>query len=184
MTLFERLRRGLRDESGFGLIELLSAMLMLNVGIIALVAAFTSGQVSLRRAGEIGTASTVADRQMELYRSVKWTQILLDQTSLSSADATYRCDPIYGTDCAPLTDADAYKVAVSTTGCTLPLANQCIPSRLVTGADNKSYRVDTYIVPSQVTSGRDVRRVTVVVRRASNLQALARQTSDFDESTG
>ena len=39
-----------RDESGFGLLELLMAMVMLNVGILAIVAAFSSGNAALARA--------------------------------------------------------------------------------------------------------------------------------------
>jgi Tfp pilus assembly protein PilV len=36
-----------RDESGFGMLELLMAMVMLNVGILAVVAAFSSGNAAL-----------------------------------------------------------------------------------------------------------------------------------------
>jgi len=43
--------RRLRQEAGFGLIELLMAMTILNVGILATVAAFNSGIVTLRRSG-------------------------------------------------------------------------------------------------------------------------------------
>jgi Tfp pilus assembly protein PilV len=53
-----------RSEEGFGLIEVLIAIVMLNVGILALVAAFQSGAVALRRASHISTASTLADAQM------------------------------------------------------------------------------------------------------------------------
>ena len=35
----------LRSEEGFGLIELLIAMVILNVGLLALVAAFQSGAI-------------------------------------------------------------------------------------------------------------------------------------------
>ena len=38
-----------RDESGFGLIELLMAMVMLNIGILAIVAAFNSGILTSNR---------------------------------------------------------------------------------------------------------------------------------------
>ena len=40
----------LRSEQGFGLIELLMAMVMLNIGILAVVAAFNSGIFALNRA--------------------------------------------------------------------------------------------------------------------------------------
>jgi hypothetical protein len=56
--------------------------------------------------------------------------------------------------------------------------------RTVTGPDKISYRIDTYIVSQNVAGGRAVKKVTVVVRRASTLRTLARLTSSFDESTG
>lgn len=44
-------RKRLRQEAGFGLLELLMAMTILNIGILAVVGAFNSGAVALRRAG-------------------------------------------------------------------------------------------------------------------------------------
>ncbi len=64
-------------EQGFGLIELLISIVILNVGILAIVAAFTSGAVALQRASETSTASVLADKQMELYRAVRYTNIAL-----------------------------------------------------------------------------------------------------------
>ena len=80
-----------REESGFGLLELLMAMVMLNVGILALVAAFNSGAVALRRASKQSNAATLADTQMELFRGLKYTSIVQDTTEWNSsvADATW-----------------------------------------------------------------------------------------------
>lgn len=184
MALLSRLSWRLREEDGFGLIELLAAMLMLNVGIIALVTAFSSGQVSLRRAGKVATAASLADRQMEGYRAIRYTLIMLDLTSVAAADSTYVNDSAYGADGTYTGDVDTSKNAITTT-CTTPVPDYCNPSRVATGADGKSYRVDTYITENPVTSGRNVRRVTVVVRDANLLSSvLARQSSDFDQSTG
>jgi Tfp pilus assembly protein PilV len=55
-----------RDESGFGMLELLMAMVMLNVGILAVVGAFSSGNVALARASRISTAAALANKQMEV----------------------------------------------------------------------------------------------------------------------
>src|SRR6266550_3173599 len=71
-----------REEGGFGLIELVIAMFMLNVGILALVAAFNSGAIALRRASHTSTAASLADSQMELYRALTYSQIGLDTTSV------------------------------------------------------------------------------------------------------
>src|SRR4249920_2027066 len=62
----------LRAQSGFGLIELLMAMVMLNIGLLAVVAAFTSGIWGLARAGRVSTAAALADQQMEIYRGLAY----------------------------------------------------------------------------------------------------------------
>lgn len=181
MTPLTWVWRRVRREEAFGLIELLIAMAILNVGILALVAAFTSGQVALRQAGRTATATSLADSQMELYRAVVWAAIALDQTAVAAADSTYKCDSAL-----PVASPCSAATVVTRTDCTgTPLPNECLPSRTATGADGKSYRVDTYITSEPVASGRNIRRVTVVVRNPTDLSAVpwARQSSDFDEST-
>jgi Tfp pilus assembly protein PilV len=78
----------LRQEAGFGLIELLMAMVILNIGILVVVAAFNSGIVTLRRSGMISNASVLADKQMELYRSLTYGAIALDPTSIPARRRT------------------------------------------------------------------------------------------------
>jgi type II secretory pathway pseudopilin PulG len=174
-------RARLRSERGFGLIELLMAMVILNIGILAIVAAFNSGIFALNRASRISTASTLADSQMELYRAIKYDAIALDSTALGSVDNTYKCDAALGSSCPNSTSGEV------TTSCTSsPLPNECNPSRSVTGADHKLYRVDTYILTQTPTNGRTLKAVTVVVRDGGALSArpFARVTSTFDSSTG
>ena len=65
----------MRPEEGMTLIELLIAMAVLSIGIAALVAAFSSGVVSINRARVTSTAGTVADKQMELYRQAAFTSL-------------------------------------------------------------------------------------------------------------
>ena len=79
----------LRSEGGFGLIELLMAMVLLNIGILAIVASFQSGAVALRRASHISTASALADQQMEGYRALLYAQIGFDTGQMSGLDNTY-----------------------------------------------------------------------------------------------
>ena len=175
------MRVRLRSERGFGLIELLMAMVMLNIGILAIVAAFNSGTVALNRASKISTASALADSQMELYRAITYNTIALDSTALGSVDNTYKCDSALGVSCPNSTSTE-----VTRTDCASPLPSECIPSRNVTGADHKNYRVDTYIVLTTPTNGRSLKAVTVVVRDGNALSArpYARVTSTFDASTG
>jgi hypothetical protein len=55
----------------------------------------------------------------------------------------------------------------------------------VTGADGRQYRIDTYIVTTAPTGGRNIKKVTVVIRDYNNLTlTYARQISTFDQSTG
>ena len=70
---WNRFVANLRDERGVGLVELLIALMVLNIGIFATVAAFTSGAVAIRRASHVSTASAIADKQMEAYRDTSFT---------------------------------------------------------------------------------------------------------------
>lgn len=164
----------LRSEEGFGLIELLVAMMMLSIGILAILAAFNSGAVAMQRASQVSTASVLADKQMELYRALNYSAIALHTASKTTADANsvYAGDPAWS----------ATQQTITCTGS--PLPDQCDAMRTLTGPDQASYRVDTYIVLVSTAGRRDVKRVTVVVRSSSELRTLARLTSVFDQSTG
>jgi type II secretory pathway pseudopilin PulG len=161
-----------------GLIELLMAITILNIGILAIVAAFNSGMITLRRSSMVATASVLADQQMELYRALTYDQISLDTTSLATADNNYKCDSALGSSC-PNSTASLVQASCS------PLTNQCTPSRTVTGPDHHSYRVDTYVLNDHpLAASRTVKKVTIVVRNGLKLgKVLARETSTFDCST-
>jgi Tfp pilus assembly protein PilV len=171
----------LREEHGFGLIELLIAMVVLNIGLLALVATFQSSAFALRRASHVSTAATLADTQMELYRALTYSQIALDPTLLASTDNAYKCDSVLGSACPNSTAAE------QTATCS-PQTAACTPSRLVTSyGDRYGYRIDTYITLVTTTNGtgtgRVEKKVTVVVRDNSNLRrSLARATSTFDQT--
>jgi type II secretory pathway pseudopilin PulG len=167
----------LRAQEGFGLIELLIAMLFLSIALLGILAAFTAGQTAIRRASRLSTAATLADQQLELYRALTYSAIALDNTSVQATDATYRGDVALG--------GSISNDVTTTTGCT-GLPNQCVPSRSLTGPDHGSYRVDTYVVSQSPTNGRANKLVTVVVRDETNLggKAWARVTAAFDQSTG
>ena len=181
-------RARLRSEDGFGLIELLMAIVMLNIGILAIVATFDSGAVALRRASHISTASALADKQMEGYRALLYAQIGFDTTQMSGLDNTYKCDSVLGgacpntvTTCSSGTCADD-TVPVLACG----TANQCKPSWTVSGAnspDSYIYRIDSYILYKTQGSGRQLKQITVVVRDGyAPSNTLARLTSTFDQT--
>ena len=73
-----RLVKKLRGEEGLGLVELLIALLVLNVGIFATLGAFTSAATTINRASHFSTASAISDKTMECFRdssyaSISWT---------------------------------------------------------------------------------------------------------------
>lgn len=176
----------LRKDDGFGLVELMVSMVMLNVGILAVVAAFNSGVIALRTAGEVSTASVLADKQMELYRALLYGQIALDEAALAAAntDTTYQCDVANKIDPAgPCGGANQAAPLSPPTTCS-PLTVQCTPIQNVTGPDGHAYRVDTYMVSQTPPTGRAVKLVTVVIRKSSTLATLTRLSSTFDESSG
>ena len=168
-TVFARLR----SEQGFGLIELMISLIVLNIGILAVLASFNSGAFALQRASQVSSASVLADTQMELYRALNWSAITLNSGSVTTACA----DATYAAELSPC----ATQV---TSACTSSLP-QCNPMQTpVIGPDNRSYRIDTYVASQTPTNGRAVKLVTVIVRHSTTLKLLARVTTTFDQSTG
>jgi type IV pilus modification protein PilV len=183
MTMLQR-RPRVRHEGGFTLVELLIAMVVLTIGILALIAAYSSGYVALNRATRVSSARLIADQQMERFRAVQYSAIQLNTTCGASCteDATYTGDT-------------AYSAAAQVTGtCT---DATCLPTQTKTGPDGKSYRLDSYIAYTCVSgtlttspsltcgSGNPypVKRVTVVVR-SSSLTAPVREQSTFTTFPG
>jgi Tfp pilus assembly protein PilE len=169
-----RLIARLRSEGGFGLVELMSAMVVLNIGLAALLAAFTNGILTAKRSGRVATASTLADTQIELYRALTYSAIALDPSSVPTSgpyisDSAYSASQVTGT-CAGAVSSNP----------------QCNASRTMTGPDHGTYEIDTYIGWFTPTNGRPAKQVTVVVRDTNNLSgpALVRRSTVFDESTG
>ena len=172
------LLRARKEQSGFGLIELLMSMTMLNVGILALIAAFQSGAFALQRASKVSTAAAIADIQMERYRGYKYCGILFSAPDVAGVDSTYTGDTVAYTG-PPLTPANDPKC----TSATPPADSK--PSLTITGPDSKRYRVDVYIAADAVTAARPLKRVTVVVRDGNTpTKVWARVASTFDEATG
>lgn len=128
-----RVARRLRSEAGFGLIELLIAMLVTNIAVMALVAALSSSHVALVRASRISTAAAVANAELEKYRALTWASVKIAPT----APTQTKTGP----------DGRAYTLA--TTG-----VWEC------PNAPGATVASETASCP---TGGRPVRRLTVVV---------------------
>jgi prepilin-type N-terminal cleavage/methylation domain-containing protein len=170
----------LQREEGFTLVELLIAMVVLTVGILALIAAYSSGYLALSRATRVSSARLIADQQMERYRALQYSAIRLNTTCGTSCteDATFTGDTTYSS-------------AAQVTGCSTT-DSTCLPTQTKTGPDGKSYRLDSYVEYTCVSgtlvtspsltcgSGNPypVKRVTVAVR-SSTLTAPVREQSTF-----
>jgi len=152
-----------RSQQGFALIEMLAAIVIINIGLLAILLALNSGMITLRRSAESSTASAVADQQIERYRAVTFAAVFLDTTSLAATDSTYASDT-------------AYSASQVNQTCS-PLVAACTPSQTVTGPDGRSYRIDTYIVWTTPTGGAPVKQITVVVREPGSPTVLARVVS-------
>ena len=70
----------MRREDGFTLVELVIAMIVLTVGILALIAAYSSGYMALNRATRVSSATRFADSQMERIRAVQYSAVKLNTT--------------------------------------------------------------------------------------------------------
>lgn len=225
--MVKRLLLRLRGEDGFGLIELSMAMVMLNVGILAVVSAFQSGAVALRRASLVANASVVADQQMEAFRRMRNCEINLQSANMPSSTSTYAADTAaytaagsyyssgtsaasqtWVTDYLPSTGQSTYVstwesnhspvydsqdtttlTGNSTPNCVNGASSAVNPHQTVTGPDNKSYIVDTYIYAVQVMNTATnpatpqgwQKQVTIVVRDPSDqTHSLFRESSTFD----
>jgi type II secretory pathway pseudopilin PulG len=174
-----------RDESGFGLLELLMAIVMLNVGILAIVSAFSASSLALARASRIATATTLAHTQMERYRGAKYADIVFitSEWNAAVADSNYTSDGVYQAYMASPPPPKALVTTVTSCPANVP-ANACDPSYTVTGPDHQQYRVDTYLYYDTPTNGGQLKTVTVSVRDPSNNRSYARLTTTFDPSTG
>lgn len=187
---FTSLRRLLREESGFGLIELMIAMTVLNLGILAIFAGFSSGYTALNRASRTASGAALADQQIERFRAVKFGAICLSNTT---TDSTRTAGAPSGTAVATCVTTDPARVTLRTG---------------VTGPDNTLFRVDTYVVwrcptgtfttsapfttaapgcvgDDDLESSSALKHVRVTVRDNTTISRIYALTeSTFDQTTG
>ena len=196
----------LGEEAGFGLIELLIAMVVMQVALLALIGSFSAGSVALGRAGKVNTAATLADQQMELYRSMPYDAIGLD-TAGAPTTGTYVGDTTYcpsGQSPVCGNTGPVNNTGTSTWSCTASSgttsvstyfsangANPCLAHRLVSSSstpaspDGRNYYVDSYIKYGTLIAGqRPAKQVSVVVREDTSAKILAVVVSTFDCATG
>lgn len=85
----------IRSERGFGMIELLAAMSVMVIGLLAVFTMFQAGIVAVRRAGNQTTAAVLADSEMEKFRAIKYESVGLASAAVNAADSVYKGDIAY-----------------------------------------------------------------------------------------
>jgi type II secretory pathway pseudopilin PulG len=190
------------SEAGFGLVELLIAMVILQIALLALVGAFGAGSVALGRASKANTAQALANQQLELYRSMTYDPIGLDtaaaptsgmyvaDTSVCPASQTPVCGNT-GPRNNPNTSSWSCTAATGTTSVSLYYSangiNPCLAHRPVSGAgspDGLSYYVDTYIKLTTATATqRAFKQISVVVRDGVSGKELVKEITTLDCGT-
>ena len=179
--------RAATREEGQGLIELIVALTILAVGIGSLLTLLTSSSLSLQRSGQKGTALVLAEKQLELYRSVGYRDIRLDDALVSAIAST---DPYMTANSSDSTipsgtaASQRLDTAVDSNPCGSPMPDECKPVQILPPSltpDHRSYEIDTYIQTSNPNGGDNVATVTVVVRNANltTRPILARSASTF-----
>jgi Tfp pilus assembly protein PilV len=183
-----------RDEDGFGLIELLIAMVVLNIGILALVATFQSGALALRRSAATSNGTVVADKTMEVFRALQNKAIYLNAPASGGSDVSGYPNGIPNSTSTWYSkyqgDTSAYG-GVTYYNYTTPSSSPLWVTQATTGtgytpipaSNSANLPSGLSIVMVQPNAGATayVKQVTVVVRDPKDsTRVLARQTSLFD----
>lgn len=164
------MRVRLRNDDGFLLVELIAAMVIITVALLALLGAYDESWLSLRAGAKNSSAALIGNNQLELYASLPYANIgWYSSSTLTTAEAAW---PDYSTDEATLNAVASgtdYIGGSCTSTSSLP---QCQPVQTVTGGDGHTYKLETFIrlianphAPSGTTWNEKV--VTVVVRDLS-----------------
>ena len=146
----------IREEAGIGLVELLVAMVVMSIGIMALVAGFSSGQKAVVRAHNASSAASVADAKMESYRALAYDAIALTPGCFASAG----CAPTVTPETAG--DGRTYSMEVS-------IGYDCPVGTLGPSP------------PASCTSpnSQPTKRVKIVMKNADGTKTLFTQSSTF-----
>jgi prepilin-type N-terminal cleavage/methylation domain-containing protein len=177
------------SEEGFSLVEMLVAITLLSVGISAMMALFVQSALSLHRSAKVGTAVTLAEGQMEIYRTVSFTGIRLDGTQIPTSGTNVYVSGHSSDSAVPPSTGQALGGQDGDQACpdtSFPAA--CDPVQSVVGPDGATYTLDTYIdyVNDDGTfsirapaAGLSLKLVTVVVRDPATNDILAIDSSAF-----
>jgi prepilin-type N-terminal cleavage/methylation domain-containing protein len=188
-----RTTKRLAAEDGFGLIELMAALVVLTVALLALAAGYDEAFVSLHKASQKTVAAQLADRQLELYRALPYDSVGLDPTATAAAaaDSLYDDDPILAGDWVtdPVTGVQTQQPSGTVNDVTFAACGStanCLPIQTVTGTDQRSYRIETFVRDRLNNTGTRwyERVVTVIVQDAGAAgdPEILRTTTAFDRT--
>lgn len=123
-----------------GLIELIAAMMVITIALLALMASYDQAFFSLHNAARKTAAASLAESQLELYSALPYASVGLNSSLVTTAKSS---DAYYSTDEAALTPSGTTEV--TNASCTTTVA-QCMPVQTsVTGSDGKKYRIETFV---------------------------------------
>lgn len=159
------------------MIELVFAIMVLSIALLALMAGYDSAFMSLKASSHQAQASTLGNQQLELYSALPYASVGLDLTTLNSVKAS---NATYAADRTAL-NASTSGTDVTISGC--GSSAQCSPVQTVTGSDHHSYTIETFIRDVTTFTSWSTRYVTVIVRdaTASGTPKLASVTAAFDK---
>jgi type II secretory pathway pseudopilin PulG len=172
------------SQDGFMVLEVIVAIVILSIALLAVMAGYDSAFISLHDSSQKSVAATLANQQLELYSALPYTSIGLNPTITAnvgnSQNAAY--DGLYATN--PILDGTWYTNAqgqqeenpsgtvndVTYSSCSTTAPN-CLPIQTVTGSDGRTYRIETFIVSDTHVNASNIRwstlDVTVIVRDPS-----------------
>jgi len=184
VKLLRHARPRLADDSGSMLLELVLTLVFIAVAVGALMSVFASSMISLRNAGISGTAQTLVERQMEVYKTLPYPSLRLSAETIPDGSDVYVTRP-------PATVSMGF---VSVTGGTTS-ASACVSpeharaecaKQTFPGPDGRTYRVDSYVIAATPSGGRPGVKITVAVRLMSGSTPgpiKAQTTSAFDPAS-
>lgn len=169
-----------------GLIELVAAVVVITIALLALMASYDQAFFSLHAAARKSAAASLAESQLEIIGAIPYAQIGVSSSLLTTANA----NTMFAADKAALSPSGT---DVTYASCTTTVA-QCKPLQTsVLGSDGKHYRVETFIRDvSQTLScqgvtgscGTTTERVATVIVRDPNVSGTPRVyevTASFDQ---
>ena len=157
------MRSRAHSEDGFLMVELVAAVVIITVALLALIGAYSLGYFAINSSGQTTQAGLLANNQLELYAAIPYASIGLDATTLASVKSS---DTYYSTDETALPGSGS-DVTISSCGASA----QCLPVQTITGGDHRTYKLETFIRmianPSVSGSSRTEKIITVLVRNMS-----------------